>query len=214
MTDDATLHDASSAQSACEPDSPKRRQILDGARRTFLSKGFDGTSMQDVAKAAGVSKGTLYVYFTNKEDMFQALVVRECLASQQAIRKLGAGVDDVAHELKQIASFMLKTLLQPEFVAAMRMMIGAGEKFPELARHLYQTGPARLVATLAEYLAQRAARGDLVMSDPTDAAAEFVDLIFAGIQRRALLMMPRLSDDETAAFIDRRVARFLSVYRA
>ena len=47
-------------------DSAKRRQILDGARKVFLAQGFDGASMGEIAKAAGVSKGTLYVYFQNK----------------------------------------------------------------------------------------------------------------------------------------------------
>ena len=50
----------------------KRRQIVDGAREVFLARGFDAASMGDIAKAAGVSKGTLYVYFKNKEELFDA----------------------------------------------------------------------------------------------------------------------------------------------
>ena len=60
----------SAGDPATGDENPKRRQILDGARRMFLSKGFEGTSMQDVARAAKVSKGTLYVYFDSKEAMF------------------------------------------------------------------------------------------------------------------------------------------------
>ena len=56
-------------------DSAKRRQILDGARRVFLSAGFDGASMGEIAKAARVSKGTLYVYFDSKEALFEALTL-------------------------------------------------------------------------------------------------------------------------------------------
>ena len=55
----------------------KRRQILQGAREVFLSRGFDGASMGEIAKASGVSKGTLYVYFDSKERLFAALTIEE-----------------------------------------------------------------------------------------------------------------------------------------
>ena len=61
-------------------DSAKRRQIVQGAREIFLAKGFDAASMSDIARTAGVSKGTLYVYFENKEQLFEAIVHEECLA--------------------------------------------------------------------------------------------------------------------------------------
>ena len=55
-------------------DSAKRRQIVDGARSVFMARGFDAASMGDIAKAAGVSKGTLYVYFKDKDELFGAIV--------------------------------------------------------------------------------------------------------------------------------------------
>src|SRR3974390_1136510 len=57
-----------------EEDNSKRRQILDGARKVFMDLGFDGASMGEIARAAGVSKGTLYVYFTDKCALFEAMV--------------------------------------------------------------------------------------------------------------------------------------------
>ncbi len=193
-------------------DTPKRRQILDGARRMFLAKGFEGASMQDVARAAGVSKGTLYVYFDNKEAMFEALVAAECGRLQQAIRSLGAGTSEVGHELRLIGLHLARVLLQDEMLAAMRMMIGAGDRFPALARQVHEAGPARSAQTLAEYLAARAARGDLRIDDCQQAAREFLDLVFAGLQRRGLLMMPPLSEAETEAHVTRRVGHFLQIY--
>src|ERR1700712_5927834 len=64
-------------------DSSKRRQILDGARKLFLDLGFDGASMGEIARAAGVSKGTLYVYFTDKNRLFEAIVEEEVLDQQK-----------------------------------------------------------------------------------------------------------------------------------
>src|SRR5207302_6291968 len=62
------LLELGSADSAGTTDSAKRRQIVEGARRVFLAQGFDAASMGEIARSAGVSKGTLYVYFTSKEE--------------------------------------------------------------------------------------------------------------------------------------------------
>src|SRR5471030_193805 len=64
---------------AAEEDSSKRRQILDGAGKVFMDLGFDGASMGEIARAAGVSKGTLYVYFADKNRLFEAIVEQESL---------------------------------------------------------------------------------------------------------------------------------------
>ena len=55
----------------------KRRQIMEGARTVFLEPGFDGASIYDIARAAGVSKGTLYAYFNSKEELFEAIIRAE-----------------------------------------------------------------------------------------------------------------------------------------
>lgn len=211
MNDPVSIETGCDMQAEVE-DNPKRRQILDGARRMFLANGFDAASMQDVARAAGVSKGTLYVYFDSKEAMFEALVLRECGRLQQTIRRLAAGTGTVEDELRQIARMMIDTLLQGEVLAAMRMMIGAGEKFPDLARHIYQSGPMHSTGILAEYFQRRVVRGDLAIADCAEAGSEFVDLLLAGLQRRALLMMDPLPPAEIDQFVARRVARFLAVY--
>lgn len=202
-----TLSEASS--SAADSDSPKRKQILEGARSMFLSRGFEGTSMQDVARAAGVSKGTLYVYFDSKEAMFAALVRQECCALQDSVRRLASGSGGVQDELVAIARQILARLLQPETLAAMRMTIGAGEKFPDLARQIYGAGPMRMRTILAEYLQRRVEAGDLLIEDSDAAAAEFMDLVVSGEHRRALLMMPPLTEAEIETHALARVLRFL-----
>src|SRR6201994_3807762 len=62
-----------------DEDSSKRRQILDGASKVFMELGFDGASMGEIARAAGVSKGTLYVYFADKNRLFEAIVEEEAI---------------------------------------------------------------------------------------------------------------------------------------
>src|SRR3982074_2269723 len=65
--------------------SGKRRQIVEGARQVFLAQGFDAASMGEIARVAGVSKGTLYVYFKSKEELFEAIVRQECQANAEQI---------------------------------------------------------------------------------------------------------------------------------
>ena len=108
----------------------KRRQILDGARTVFLSAGFDGASMGEIARAAGVSKGTLYVYFENKEDLFEALIIQEKTSLAEALFTLDAGDPDVPGVLARLGTSFLTEMCRPEHVSVVRMVIGACEKFP------------------------------------------------------------------------------------
>src|SRR6516162_5136559 len=82
-------------QPAADEVSSKRRQILDGARKVFLDLGFDGASMGEIARAAGVSKGTLYVYFADKCRLFEAIVEDETIERRQL-----AFYFDPAHDTK------------------------------------------------------------------------------------------------------------------
>lgn len=205
----AAAHPDSQAQA----DSPKRQQILEGARKVFLHKGFEGSSMQDVAREAGVSKGTLYVYFDSKEAVFAAIVGRECGRMQDTVRRIGTASGDVREELAQIGRNILASLMADEVIASMRMMIGAAERFPTLAHRVYEAGPRGLKQALEEYLEMRARSGDLAVEDPVDSAALFVDMLVSGLQRRALLMKPPLSPEEVERHITRRLDGFLKLHR-
>ena len=80
---------------ATTDDSAKRRQIIEGARTVFLAQGFDAASMNDIARAAGVSKGTLYVYFKSKEDLFEAIVEEQGAAQAERVFQLDHADHDV-----------------------------------------------------------------------------------------------------------------------
>ena len=67
--------------------SAKRRQIVEGARQVFLSAGFDGASMNDIARTAGVSKGTLYAYFSSKDELFEAIIRGEFAQAAERLCK-------------------------------------------------------------------------------------------------------------------------------
>src|ERR1700684_4437387 len=99
-------------------DGAKRRQIVEGARSIFLAQGFDAASMNDIARASGVSKGTLYVYFENKEQLFAAIVQEECLFQAEGV--FGFDINDhyVKGTLTRIGIAYIEFLCQPEKASA------------------------------------------------------------------------------------------------
>src|SRR5258707_12573973 len=96
-----------------DEDTSKRRQILDGARNVFMDLGFDGASMGEIARSAGVSKGTLYVYFADKNRLFEAIVEQEMLDQQ----KVAFNYDperDVATTLRDSVQTYIQWLCRPD----------------------------------------------------------------------------------------------------
>src|SRR5271163_1893941 len=92
-----------------EEDSSKRRQILAGARKVFMDLGFDGASMGEIARAAGVSKGTLYVYFADKSRLFEAIVEEEALEQGQVTFNFDPA-RDVATTLHEFGEAYIATI--------------------------------------------------------------------------------------------------------
>src|SRR5436305_14976067 len=116
-----------------DEDSSKRRQILDGARKLFLDLGFDGASMGEIARAAGVSKGTLYVYFSDKNRLFEAIVEREMLAQQ----KVAFNFDperDVPTTLREFGRAYIELLCRPGGGSAIRTVMEIAERMTEVGR--------------------------------------------------------------------------------
>ena len=90
----------------------KRRQIMDGARSAFLAAGFDGASMNDIARSAGVSKGTLYAYFNSKDELFEAIIRAEY---EQAAERLCVfrREGDVKYMLTDFGVRLLRRMTEP-----------------------------------------------------------------------------------------------------
>jgi AcrR family transcriptional regulator len=157
-------------------DTAKRRQILEGARQVFLGQGFEGASMNDIARVAGVSKGTLYVYFDNKERLFAAVVEEERVQHIENTFEFDYGDADVEGELTRIGVQLANFLINSHIISAMRVVMGIAERMPELGRRFYETGPAQSRLKLAAYLDARVAAGQLDIPDTLLAAAQFLEL--------------------------------------
>ncbi len=150
---------------AAGTDPQKRRQILDGAGRIFSELGFDATSMSDVARAAQVSKATLYVYFQDKEHLFTAICAEHRdrnIAEKIALLDVNRPIVEV---LIRFGVQILTTLSEPFVVAAHRIVIGVAERMPEIGSEFYEAGPVRVIVAVTEYLDHHVASGELKIED-------------------------------------------------
>ena len=120
-------------RSPADDDNAKRRQILDGARRVFMELGFDGASMGEIARAAGVSKGTLYVYFADKNGLFEAIVEQECLEQGRVAFDFDPA-KDVETTLRNFGRAYIEVLCRPDGGSAVRTVMAIAERKPELGR--------------------------------------------------------------------------------
>ncbi|MCU9848312.1 TetR/AcrR family transcriptional regulator [Defluviimonas sp. WL0024] len=156
-------------------------QVLEGARKVFLRDGFDGASVDDIAAEAGVSKATLYSYFPDKRILFIEVAKGECHRQQQeaeALANLTAPPECVLPEAaRRIIDFSVSEIGRAVF----RICIAEAERFPELGRQFYESGPARVRERLAAYFNGAVARGELAIEDVYLAADQFAELCKADI---------------------------------
>jgi len=167
--------EAEASPASTNEESGKRRQIMDGARAVFLASGFDAASMGEIARQAGVSKGTLYVYFDSKERLFEAIIESERRTQAEQVFALDATDPDVEGSLKRLGVAFVLFLCQPEALGSLRTVMAIAERMPELGRSFYQAGPAFGIARLANYLNDQVKAGVLDVADCEIAAAQFLD---------------------------------------
>ena len=197
-----------------EEDSSKRRQILDGARRVFLDLGFDGASMGEIARAAGVSKGTLYVYFADKNRLFEAIVEEESLEQS----KVAFNFDpqrEVEITLPEFGRAYIQLLCRPGGGSAIRTVMSIAERMPEVGRRFYDNVLARTVNRFSAYLEARAQLGELVVEDYELAAWQFMQMCQATLFQAFIFQAkPAPSAEQIATVVDSATRVFLMAYRA
>ncbi len=130
-------------------DPAKRRQIIDGASRVFLAQGFDAASMGAIAREAGVSKGTLYVYFKSKEELFEAIVEEQRRQQAEEIFTFD-GEAAIEAELRRVGLGLARFLCRPGGVPPLRTVIAIADRMPEVGAKFYQSGPATGIARLKQ----------------------------------------------------------------
>ncbi|WP_299787760.1 TetR/AcrR family transcriptional regulator [uncultured Marivita sp.] len=190
-------------------------QVVDGAREVFLRDGFEGASVDDIAREAGVSKATLYSYFPDKRLLFMEVATRQCAEQAQfSIEKIDSSrppdevLSCIAH---QFLGFIFSDIGQRIF----RICVAEADRFPQLGQEFYHSGPMILRAAVVEYLKTAAARRELFIEDFNLAADQFAELCKADIWTKLVFgIIQSVSDHEKARVIDGAVKTFMARYGA
>jgi AcrR family transcriptional regulator len=195
-------------------DNAKRRQIMDGARAAFLDRGFDAASMGEIARRSGVSKGTLYVYFENKEELFIAIFDEERRAQAEQVFAFDASDLDVEATLLRLGKAFAKFLCQPARISSLRTVMSISLRMPALGRRFYEAGPATGIARLAAYLEAQVAAGVLAIEDREIAAAQFLDACQSTLFKPMMFCsVPPPSDAQIERVVSVAVRAFVAAYR-
>ena len=189
-------------------------RILDVATALFLGHGFGATSIEAVAKRAGISKRTFYHRFRGKEELFEAVVRRLIERWMPPFDAALFETPSLAETLRRAAEHMLGVALTPEALALHRIVIAEAPRFPGLARILHELGAAAGIERIAQYLERHIASGELNAIDPHFAAEQFILMVVTGPRRRALGLGAPLGPSELRDWVEHSVGLFLDGCRA
>lgn len=191
----------------------RRARYLAAARRRFVERGYDGTTMDDIVADVGGSKATLYRYFPTKEDLVGGLIT-EALDRSSADQG-GPAIEDMPlrEALTRLGRITHDVVVGEPAVAMLRLAMGEVHRFPELAQALWQVGPARSYARFHAFLEQRCDAGELDVPDRQFAAEQFLATIAGHIQLKVAMGIAQApTDAERAARVASAVETFLARY--
>tara|TARA_R110002094_G_scaffold176023_2_gene156156 strand:- start:40 stop:657 length:618 start_codon:yes stop_codon:yes gene_type:complete len=190
-------------------------QVLEGARSVFMSDGFEGASVDEIARVATVSKATLYSYFPDKRHLFMEVANSEC--RRQSLEAMD-NIDMAAppgEVLSQAGHHFLRFITSTFGLQVFRICVAEADRFPELGRQFYNSGPAVMRAEMAEYFEGAVARGELRIDDYGLAADQFGELCKADKWPRLIFgVSTTVADSEMDRVVDGAVETFLARYGA
>lgn len=191
----------------------KYEQVLAGAREVFLESGFEGAGVDAIAKAAAVSKATLYSYFPDKRILFMEVAVQECQRqTEDALDSL-----DMERPPRDVLAFaaqrMMNFLLSPFGRGVFRIVVAETDRFPEIGHEFWRMGPERGRAILADYFTIAESRGELVVPDKALAADQFSELCKADLFHRLVFGLKKdFTEEERSRVAEGAIEMFLARY--
>jgi len=195
----------------------KRKTIVEAGLQVFLSKGYLGTSVDEIAAAASVSKQTVYKHFTDKERLFTEIILNTI---DQVGEPFYEGIDalpetdDLERDLGELGRRLIRIVMQPQLLRLRRLVIGEAARFPDLGRAYFERGPGRTVETLATRFGRLAERNLLRTDDPMLAAQHFLYLVVSISLYEVMLSGndDRFTPAELERFADEGLRVFLAAY--
>ena len=195
-----------------------RAAVVDAARTLFLRQGYAGTTMEEIAAAAGLTKRTLYNNYPDKEALFRQIVTDVTSFADAFVRRLrdelavAVPSADVRTMLADLGRGLALGIVRPEVVAIRRLLIGEARAFPALAPEYFDRAPGRVLAALATGFARLGRRRLLRVADARRAAAQFAYLVAGELLDRAVLTGVVPPGDQVETVAREGVETFLARY--
>ena len=190
----------------------RRKAILKAASEVFYEEGFAGASMSQICARLGGSKGTLYNYFENKEDLFAAVIDAKCRWFSESVF---SDVDEtlgVREMLLRVGETFLEQLSDP-VIRLIQLVISESLRSPEVARIFYENGPEASARRLCQLLERAKARGEIDIDDCMSGAHQFLAMSRGDLYFQRLLNLAPPPDHASAqAEIEAAVDLFLAAH--
>ncbi|MGR6975139.1 TetR/AcrR family transcriptional regulator [Streptomyces cynarae] len=195
----------------------KHQAILEAATAVFLEKGYGGTSMDDIARLAAVSKQTVYKHFSDKETLFTEIILATTSGLDDMINlvaDVSADAETLEESLIRLARGLLTAFTEPQVLKLRRLIIATAEQFPSLGSAWYEKGFERGIATLATVFQRLADHGVLRIDDALQAAHHFSGLLlWIPVNEAMFTGRCRRTEEELAHYASAGVRTFLTAYR-
>jgi AcrR family transcriptional regulator len=163
----------------------RREAILAAALDEFSARGFEAARLDDVAKRAGVAKGTIYLYFRDKESLFEELISAMLAPLVATIEGIGAADVPMALISEHIVDMFVREVYETRRKEVIRLILTEGRRFPQIAEFYYREVLSRIIAAVRALLKRAAARGEvppgLVDFPQLIAAPGLVAVIWSGL---------------------------------
>jgi AcrR family transcriptional regulator len=189
-------------------------RILAAANGLFMQSGYALTSMDAVAKMAGISKSTLYSHFESKEHLFGAVIHQARQSLHDSLATVTTvGEQDAEKMLRQIGTQYLRFITQADSITMYRLVIAESAHLPDLGRDLFQSCSNLIAQLIGESLRSWNEKGLVSIANPIQAARQFLALLKSDLQLRCLLDPRRVTDEaEIQANVNSAVTLFLGLY--
>ncbi|MGX9355639.1 TetR/AcrR family transcriptional regulator [Roseobacteraceae bacterium S113] len=188
-------------------------QVLAGARDVFMAHGFEGASVDDIARAAGVSKATLYSYFPDKRLLFMEVAKVECARQAEFAMDHIDDTQPLPVVLRAVAHHFLGFILTDFGQSIFRISVAESDRFPDLGLKFYESGPMILRTALVQYFQEAAERGEVQIEDYELAAEQFAELCKTDIWMRRTFGIARdFSEAEVNHVVENAILTWMARY--
>lgn len=189
----------------------KEQEVLDVATDYFLAHGYQGASINAMARSSGISKESIYRYFSSKKQLFEAVIGRELAEYQAQVRRLSAEKTmDLREALINLAETVLDVATTDRTLALRRLIFDEARRSPDVGQHYYKIGPEYAFAAVEEIFRSHRAESDF---DPANLSRHFLALVaWRPILERECALVPAMSRAQIRARVESIVADFMKAF--